>query len=119
LDEHIQEVARRGGIIGIILYPFVLSNYGSTRLAEKHGSLKDAVRTIRYVYKICGTHKCIGIGSDFSSFIAGPKEISRLDEIDMLRRVLLEEFDHDVRMVEDMMAQNVIDFLLQNWKSGI
>lgn len=118
-DEHVQEIARRGGIIGIILYPYVLSNYGSAHLAEKHGSLKDAVRTIRYVRKICGTHKCIGLGSDFSGFIAGPKEISRLDEIDRLRRMLLEEFDHDVRMVEDMMAQNVIDFLLQNWKSGI
>jgi membrane dipeptidase len=119
LDEHIQETARRGGIIGIILYPYVLSNYSTINLAKEHGSLKDVVRTIRYVYKICGTHKCIGIGSDFSGFIAGPKEISWLDEIDRLRRMLLEEFDHDVRMVEDMMAQNVIDFLLQNWKSGI
>ncbi len=118
-DEHIQEIARRGGIIGIILYPYVLSNYGNPHLAERHGSLNDVVRTIRYVRKICGTHKCIGIGSDFSGFIAGPKEISRLDEIDRLRRMLLEEFDNDGRMVEDMMAQNVIDFLLQNWRSGL
>ena len=118
-DEHIQEIARRGGIIGIILYPYVLSNYGNAHLAERHGSLNDVVRTIRYVRKICGTHKCIGIGSDFSGFITGPKEISRLDEIDQLRRMLLEEFDNDVRVVEDMMAQNVIDFLLRNWKSGM
>jgi len=118
LDEHVQEIARRGGIIGIILYPYVLSNYGNVKQAKEYGSLKDVVRTIRYVYKICGTHKCIGVGSDFSGFITGPKEISCLGEIDKLRRMLLEEFDEDKGIVDDVMAQNAIDFLLKNWKSG-
>ncbi len=117
-DEQIQEIVQRGGMVGIILYPFILSNYGNIQLAHDYGSLKDVVRTIRYVYKITGSHKGIGIGSDFSGFITGPKEISCLGEIGRLRQMLLDEFDGEEQIVDDIMAQNVIDFLLENWKSG-
>ncbi len=118
-DEHIQEIAKCGGMVGIILYPFVLSNYNSLNMAKEYGSLQDVVRTIRYVTKICGTHKNIGIGSDFSGYITGPKEMSDLSEIDRLRKLLLQEFDNDEDVVEDIMANNVIEFLLKNWRSGL
>jgi len=118
-DEHIQEIARREGIVGIILCPFILSNYSSLHLAREFGTLEDVVRTIRYVTKICGTHKPIGIGSDFSGYITGPKEMSCLDEIGKLRQRLLREFDNDEDVVEDIMADNVIEFLLKNWRTGI
>lgn len=118
-DEHIQEIARHEGIIGIIIYPYVLSNYSGIHIAKDRGFLRDVVRTIRYVVKICGTHKRIGIGSDFAGFITGPKDMSRLGEIDNLRKLLLEEFDRDESVVEDILANNVIEFFLRNWKSGI
>jgi membrane dipeptidase len=117
-DEHIQEIAHRGGIIGIIFYPYVLSNYSGIHAAEKHGNLRDVVRTVRYVAKICGTHRCLGLGSDFSGFIAGPKEMTCLGEIDKLRQALLREFGNDEMVVEDIMANNVIDFFQNNWRSG-
>jgi microsomal dipeptidase-like Zn-dependent dipeptidase len=117
-DEHIQEIVRRRGLIGIILYPFLLSNYADTNVAGDKGSLRDVVRTIGYVVKICGTHKCVGLGSDFSGYITGPKDMLRLSEIDRLRQLLLEEFGHDENVVEDIMVNNSVRFLLDNWRSG-
>jgi len=117
-DEHIQEISRRGGIIGVILYPYALSNFSGEHAAKKNGSLHDVVRTIRYLAKICGTHKCIGIGSDFCGFITGPKEMTCLSEIDKLRQLLLQEFGQDEQIVEDIMVNNVINFLQKNWQSG-
>jgi microsomal dipeptidase-like Zn-dependent dipeptidase len=118
-DEHIEEIVRRGGMIGVVLYPFLLSNYTGTDTAGKHGSLDDVVRTVRYVTKICGTHKHVGIGSDFSGFITAPRDMSHLSEIDNLRQLLLREFDGDETIVEDILANNAVDFLLANWRSGL
>jgi microsomal dipeptidase-like Zn-dependent dipeptidase len=118
-DEHIQEIAWRGGIIGVLLYPYVLSNYSGLKAAEKYGSLRDIVRTVRYITKICGNHKCVGISSDYSGYIHGPKEVKSLDEIGKLYDLLLKEFDNDKNIVEDIMANNVIDFFLKNWRSGL
>jgi microsomal dipeptidase-like Zn-dependent dipeptidase len=81
--------------------------------------LRDVVRTVRYVSKICGTHKCIGLGSDFSGFITGPNDMTCLSEIDKLHQLLLQEFGNDEQAVEDIMANNAINFLRDNWRSGI
>jgi membrane dipeptidase len=118
-DEHIQEIALRGGIVGVILCPYWLSNYSGEQAVKGHGSLRDVVRTIRYVTKICGTHKRVGIGSDFAGYITKPKEMIDLGEIDKLRKLLLLEFDNDETIVEDIMANNVIKFLQNNWRSGV
>ena len=118
-DEHIQEIALRGGIVGVILCPYWLSNYSGEQAVKGHGSLRDVVRTIRYVTKICGTHKRVGIGSDFAGYITRPKEMIDLGEIDKLRKLLLLEFDNDETIVEDIMANNVIEFLQKNWRSGV
>ncbi len=118
-DEHIQEIARRGGIIGVILMPYWLSNYDSFQLSVEHGALRDVVRTIRYIYKICGTHTCIGIGSDFSGYIHGPVEMTDLSQIGVLNSMLLKEFDNDVGLVEDIMANNVINFFCKNWQPEV
>ncbi len=118
-DEHIQEIKQKGGIIGVVLYPFVLSNFSNEETVKEHGSLHDVVRTIRHICKICGTHKNIGMGSDFSGFIVGPKEMSCLGQIDKLRDMLMTEFGNDQTIVEDIMANNVLDFLQKNWTSGV
>ena len=118
-DEHIQEIARRGGLIGVILFPHLLSNYTSERTEHEYGSLGDVVRTIRYIAKICGTHKHVAIGSDFEGFISAPKEMKCLGKIDYLRQLLLKEFDYDQNVVEDIMANNTIEFILKNWRSGV
>jgi membrane dipeptidase len=113
-DEHLQEIARRGGLIGIVLFPYMLSNYSSLDVARERGSLADVVRTIRYLVKILGGHGPLAIGSDFSGFIVGPRDMGRLGQVQRLRDALQAEFA-DERMVADIMANNAMRFLAANW----
>lgn len=112
-DEHIQELVQRGGLFGVILYPHVLSNYAGD-LAEERGSLDDVVRTVLHVMKITGSHEQVAIGSDTSGYIQAPQEMRNLGEIEKLRRKLWEEIGDD-DVVEDIMANNTIRFLRENW----
>ena len=113
-DEHIVEMSHRGCLLGVILAPHLLSNYGDEKSTYKYGSLRDVVRTVRHVVKICGTHKHVGIGSDFGGYISGPRDMSCLGQIDLLRQLLTDEFG-DPDIVADIMANNVIRFLLEHW----
>jgi membrane dipeptidase len=121
-DEHIQAIAgigrnkEDGGFIGVPLYPYMLSNYATVGEAEEHGTLREVVRTIRHIVKMCGgDHRHVGIGSDFAGYIPHFKDLRCLGEIDKLRDLLLREFDRDEGVVEDIMANNAINFLLKNW----
>lgn len=113
VDEHIKEIAKRNGIIGVILDPYLLSNYATARGAEKHGDLKDVVRTIRHIVKMVG-HKYVGIGSDFGGFIGPPNDLKRISRIGRLRTMLIEEFG-DQEVVDAILADNVMKFIKVNW----
>ena len=116
-DEHIQEIVNRGGMIGIPLYPYMLSNYINIKEAEKYGSLREVVRTIRFVGKITGSFKNICIGSDFGAYIPPLTDMNCLCQAEMLRNLLMKEFgDEDI--VDDILAKNVIDFIKINWKKN-
>ncbi|MEE8578274.1 MAG: membrane dipeptidase [candidate division Zixibacteria bacterium] len=117
LDEHIKQIASGGGLIGVIIDPYLLSNYASEGQAKEKGTLSDVVRMIRYLVKLCGDHKHVAIGSDFAGFIAPPKEMNRLSQIGRLTDLLDKEFGNPA-VVEDIMANNSINFLLKNWQKG-
>ncbi len=118
-DEYIKEIANRGGIVGVTLYPYWLSNYAVSKEAKKHGSLEDVVKNIRYMYKICDNkHKHLGIGTDFAGGITPPNDLKCYCNIDKLRQLLMREFD-DQTIVDDIMANNVIRFFKENWRSGL
>jgi len=117
-DEHIQEIVNRGGMIGIPIYPYILSNYANIKQAEEHGSLRDVVRTIRYVIKISGSSKNICIGSDFGAYIPPLTDMNCLCQVEMLRKLLLDEFGSE-EIVEEILAKNVIGFIRNNWKRNI
>ena len=116
-DEHLQEIARRDGLVGVVLFPYTLSNYATYERALKYGSLADVVRSVRYLVKILGGHRAIGIGSDFSGFIGGPNDMNRLGQVDRLRAALMEEFA-DEALVSDVMARNATRFLGEHWGRG-
>jgi microsomal dipeptidase-like Zn-dependent dipeptidase len=113
-DEHIQEIVGNGGLMGVALYPYILGNFATLHDADVHGSLKEVVRTVRYIVKLCGDHKNVAIGSDFGGYITGPNDMSRLSQIDRLRKLLMDEFECE-KTVEDILANNAINFLLANW----
>jgi len=117
-DEHIQQIVSDGGIIGVIIDPYLLTNYATVHLAEKRGSLRDVLRTVRYLVKLCGSHKHVGIGSDFAGYIIAPNDMNHLNQIDRLSCMLQDEFG-DPGIVEDIMANNAINFLKANWRSGV
>ncbi|UCD64436.1 MAG: membrane dipeptidase [Candidatus Zixiibacteriota bacterium] len=116
-DEHIQEIVARGGIFGVILDPYLLTNYANVHYAERSGSLRDVVRMVRHLVKLCGGHEHIAIGSDFAGYTVAPSDMPRLSYVHRLTKMLKDEFE-DRRMVEDIMANNAIDFLMANWKTG-
>jgi microsomal dipeptidase-like Zn-dependent dipeptidase len=117
-DEHIQEIVNRGGIIGIPLYPYILSNYANVKKAEEYGSLRDVVRTIRHVTKISNSLKNICIGSDFGAYIPPLTDMNCLCQVEMLRELLIKEFAHE-GTVDDILAKNVIEFIGINWKRNV
>lgn len=113
IDEHLQEIALGGGIIGVLLDSYLGSNFAESELAAREGSLRNVVRAIRYLYKLCGRqHVCVG--SDAAGYILPPREMRFLSEIGTLRSMLLQEFG-DEGIVEDIMANNVLNFLTSNW----
>ena len=126
-DEHIKAIARGGGIFGVALYPYKVSTYSDTAQARAHGTLQDAVRAICYVRKILDEvedlpdgkppHKFIGIGSDFGGYIPRPRNIRELGDIDEFRQLMYKEL-LDEEIVADIMANNVIEFMINNWGSG-
>ena len=115
LDEHAQEIAHRDGLIGVILDPYLLSNYATAQEAEDRGSLREVVRTIRYLVKLVG-HEHVGIGTDFGGFVGPPRDMNRVGQIGRLRHALIEEFGDD-GIVTDILANNAINFILANWRS--
>lgn len=117
VDEHLEEIARRHGLVGVILDPYWLSNYATLNDAESHGTLRDVVRTIRYLVKLIGV-KHVGIGTDFGGYISPPKGMHRVSQIGQLRKLLLEEFG-DGQTVNDILANNAIEFITANWKPRV
>ncbi len=111
-DEHIQQIARNGGLIGVIIMPYWLSNYSSEALAKRHGDLNDIVRTIVYVAKLAGVDR-VALGSDFGGYIVGPRDMTCLAHIGKLRQLLVKEFGE--ADTDRIVAQNVIDFFLAHW----
>ncbi|MEW5796467.1 MAG: membrane dipeptidase [Candidatus Zixiibacteriota bacterium] len=114
IDEHLEEIARRGGLLGIILDPYLLGNYATLFDAEKEGTLRDVVRTVGYLVKLIG-HEHVAIGTDFGGYITPPKDMTRVQQIGRLHRLLLHEFG-DPNLVTDILANNAIRFIMANWK---
>jgi microsomal dipeptidase-like Zn-dependent dipeptidase len=104
-------------LIGVILDPYLLSNYATGQLAEDEGSLRDVVRTIRYLAKLIG-HEHVAIGSDFAGFVGPPREMNRISRIGQLREALRVEFG-DEKIVTGILAQNSIDFILKTWQPAV
>jgi len=113
-DEHIQEIARKGGVVGVILMPHWLGNYATAADSHEHGGLDDAVRTVLHMMKICGgKHDHIGIGSDFKGYIPGPYDMEAISQVSRLRRKL--ETVLGTEVVDDILVNNAVRLLTRCW----
>ena len=131
VDEHVQEIARRGGLIGVLLCPYLLANYTQVSDAEKRGGLRDVSRALVYLRRLlAGTrgltrepHACLAVGTDFGGYIPRIEDMSDVSEIELLRASLADEFGRDPALagrdhgpiLDAILAENAIRFLGEEW----
>ena len=114
-DEHAQEIARCGGLCGVILMPYWLNNFADDHQAKKYGGLRDTVRTVRHLVKVTGSYENVAIGTDFGGYITEPNDMVCQAKIGDLRALLLEEFGNDKKAVDAILAGNAKRYLVDNW----
>jgi microsomal dipeptidase-like Zn-dependent dipeptidase len=114
---HIEAIARRGGVIGLI----VAEHQASDGLRSSHTrSLEDSVdvlsRHIDRIHELTGSHDHVAIGSDFDGFIkptlAG---LDQLPDMAALERALIDRYG-----AEDghkIASGNLLRLLHEYWRS--
>ena len=131
VDEHVQEIARGGGLIGVLLCPYLLANYAQVGDAEKRGSLRDVSRALVFLQRLlAGTpelarepHACLAVGTDFGGYIPRIPGMRDVSEIELLRASLTHELGRDPVLagrdhgpiLDAILADNVIRFLSEHW----
>jgi len=83
-DEHIVEIARRGGVIGAVFYPFFLNNTNEATIA-------DVVKHINYIRNLTGSVDHIALGSDFDGIDYTPQGLENVSKFPNLTAALVEE----------------------------
>ncbi|EPX57405.1 Renal dipeptidase family protein [Cystobacter fuscus DSM 2262] len=92
-DEVLRGIARRGGVVGIILAPVYLGG----------DALDDVVRHIEHALDVMG-EEGVGIGSDYDGMVALPKGIQDVTDLPKLTQVLLRR--HPEALVERVLGGN-------------
>jgi membrane dipeptidase len=83
-DEHIKEIARRGGVIGAVFYPWFLNNSDKATIA-------DVVAHINYIRNLTGSVDHIAIGSDFDGIDLTPQGLEDVSKFPNLTKALFKE----------------------------
>ena len=83
-DEHIKEIARRGGVIGAVFYPSFLNN-------TDHATVADVIKHINYIRHLTGSVDHIALGSDFDGIDFTPDGLENVSKFPNLTKALFEE----------------------------
>ena len=103
-DEHIREIAKKGGVVGI-------NFYGPQLCASGHAEIRDIVRHIAHAASIAGVeHVCIG--SDFDGMQRYPKDLRNPSDLPALFDALLAE-GFAPSEVERIAYRNLHDYILR------
>ncbi|MDR2126984.1 MAG: dipeptidase [Prevotellaceae bacterium] len=82
-DEHIKEIARRGGIIGSVFYPYFLNN-------TDKATINDVMNHINYIRNLTGSVDCIALGSDFDGIEITPDGLENVSKFPNLTKALFD-----------------------------
>ncbi|MDR2292672.1 MAG: dipeptidase [Prevotellaceae bacterium] len=82
-DEHIKEIARRGGVIGSVFYPYFLNN-------TDKATIKDVMKHINYIRNLTGNIDCIALGSDFDGIDITPVGLENVSKFPNLTKALFD-----------------------------
>ncbi len=101
-DEHIKEITKRGGVVGVNFYPKQLRDRGDA-------SIKDIVAHIVHVVKVGGINGC-AIGSDFDGMQEYPQGMKNPSDLqDLVAALFAQGFTKED--VERIAHANLIDYL--------
>jgi membrane dipeptidase len=92
-DEALRTIARRGGVVGIILAPVYLG--GDT--------MDDVVRHVEHAVDVMG-EEGVGVGSDYDGMVALPKGMRDVTDLPLLTEALLRR--HPEAWVERVLGGN-------------
>jgi len=95
-DAQIRAVARRGGVIGIMLAPPAL----------REPSLEEALRHIEHVIEIAG-EDAVALGSDFDGYVSPPIDAAGLPAL----TELMLEHDYSEERVRKILGENALRIL--------
>jgi len=102
-DAQITAMVDRGGIIGLVLYPLILSQRSSA-------NMNDYMAHIRHFIDL-GAGANLGLGSDFDGFGTMPDGFTDVSSYKMLAEKIAEVFDEDTS--NRIMYGNFYDFFLR------
>ena len=103
-DEHIVEIARRGGVVGV--------NYFHKQLtAGKRAYIRDIVPHILHMVEI-GGDACCALGSDFDGMTQYPEDLPHSGAVPVLLQALLDAGLTETQ-VKRLAFDNLSDYILQ------
>ena len=102
-DDQIRAIAGSGGIVGLVLYPLILSQRSSA-------NINDYMAHIRH-FNALGAGANLGLGSDFDGFGTMPEGFTDVSSYKMLAEKIAEEFDEDTS--RRIMYGNFYDFFVR------
>lgn len=82
-DDEVREIARTGGLVGIILMPYWLTG----RSAD---GLEAVWRTARHIHRVTGSWRHVAIGSDLDGFTRPPDEVPDAGHFPRIARLFRE-----------------------------
>ncbi len=103
-DEHIKEIAKRGGVIGINYYGPQLVKSGNARI-------EDIVHHIQHVTEIAGIDACC-LGSDFDGMTRYPEDLPNPSRLQDLCKAL-DNAGFSASEVEKIAYRNLHDYIVQ------
>lgn len=99
-NEHIKEIARRGGIIGSVFYPYFLNN-------TDKATIGDVIKHINYICKLTGSVDNIALGSDFDGIDITPEGLEDVSKFPNLTKALCSE-GYSVEEIKKMLGLNAM-----------
>jgi membrane dipeptidase len=120
-DEQIKELIGRNAVIGIALdaWMMVPNWVRGVSTPESMGvTLHQMIDNIDHICQLAGNTNHVGIGTDLDGAFGKEQSPSDMDTIADLQKVttLLEKKGYSKNDIENIMHQNFINFLLNNWK---
>jgi len=106
-DDQISALAGRGGIIGLALYPLLLSQRNSANIG-------DIMAHIAHFISI-GAGNNLGMGGDWDGFGTMPEGLADISSMRVLESRMAESFGEDVS--SRIMSENFYDYFIRYYSS--